>query len=46
MKNIMFTTYYSKLEEFLDLPDYNAILEILLITKIQHKSNIIINTKN
>jgi hypothetical protein len=39
MKNIMFTTYFSKLEEFLDLPDYNAILEILLITKIQDKLN-------
>lgn len=39
MRNIMFTTYFSKLEEFLDLPDYNAVLEILLAIKIQDKIN-------
>lgn len=39
MRNTIFTTYFSKLEEFLDLPDYNAILEILLVTKIQNKIN-------
>lgn len=33
----MFTTYFSRLEEFVDLPDYNAILEILLALKIQSK---------
>ncbi len=35
----MFTTYFSKLEENLDLPDYNAILELLLIKSIQDKLN-------
>ena len=35
----MFTTYFSKLEEFVDLPDYNALLEILLALKIQSKLN-------
>ncbi|WP_447951109.1 hypothetical protein [Chryseobacterium koreense] len=39
MRNIWFTIYASKLEEFLDLPDYNAVLEILLAIKIQDKIN-------
>jgi len=37
MKNIMFTTYFSHLEENLDLPNYNTILEFLLIANIQDK---------
>ena len=35
----MFTAYFSNLEEFADLPDYNAIMELLMIINIQDKLN-------
>lgn len=39
MRNIMFTAYFSKLEEFADLPDYNAIMELLMVINVQDKLN-------
>lgn len=39
MKNIIFTAYFSKLENFVDLPDYNIVMELLMIINIQDKLN-------
>lgn len=35
----MFTACFSKLEDFADLPDYNAVMELLMIVHIQNKLN-------
>lgn len=39
MRNIIFTAYFSNLEDFLDLPDYNAVMEPLMIIHVQDKLN-------